>query len=554
MMHRLGHRFILVLVSSGLAACGTGTDDHAEDVGTAPAALSPDGRYILKFKDFSKRGNVLAAAGGKLELELPEHGVIAAKLPDAAVQALAKNPNIEYVEVDPRRELLTQWPPYGIGMVQASDPALAGLDDGRTKICIIDSGLYTGHPDLQGVPVSGYNGNLPWNEDGCGHGTHVAGTIAAVNNTQGVVGVAPDNVSLYIVRVFGNNCSWAYSSTLINALGRCRAAGAKIVSMSLGGTVRSFFEDIAFQAAYNDGVLSIAAAGNGGNTSTTYPAGYTSVMSVAAIDRNKALAGFSQRNADVEIAAPGVEVLSTVPWATPSVAVGSNVDSGGLIEGAAQKTVKGALVHGGLCDNVGAWEGKIVLCQRGVTGLAAKVDNVRSGGGVGAIIYNNAAGFFSGTLGAGVTSTIPAISLRMEDGQALVANSMGASATLNTARLVPGGGYEWWNGTSMATPHVSAVAALIWSQKPTATNAAIRNAINATALDLGTAGRDSSFGYGLVQAKAALNALMGISNVAGSGSVDEDGSVDICRAAGESCSDDAACCSGTCQNGKQVCK
>ncbi|MDI1479343.1 S8 family serine peptidase [Polyangium sp. y55x31] len=548
MTKRLGQGFAFVLVSFGLAACTTGADDGAEDVGTASAALSPDGRYILKLKNYSKRAEVLAAAAGHLEIELPEHGAIAVTLPDAAVQAIAKNPNVEYVEVDPRREPSTQWPPYGIAMVQASDPALANLSGGGTKVCIIDSGLYTEHADLKGVPVSGYDGNLPWNMDGCGHGTHVAGTIAAVNNTQGVVGVAPGDVSLHIVRVFGNNCSWAYASTLVNALGKCRSAGAKVVSMSLGGTVRSIFEEIAFQSAYDAGVLPIAAAGNAGNTSTSYPAGYASVMSVAAVDRNKALASFSQRNADVEIAAPGVEVLSTVPWATPSVAVGSNVDSGGLIEGAAQMTVTGALVNGGLCDTIGAWEGKVVLCQRSSNGLAAKVDNVRKGGGVGAVVYNNVSGYFSGTLGTGVTSVIPAITLRMEDGQKLVANSIGAAATLNTVRLVPGTGYEWWNGTSMATPHVSAVAALLWSQKPSATNVEIRNAIDASAQDLGAAGRDSSFGYGLVQAKAALDALLGTSGSAASDSVE------VCKAAGESCADDSECCSGTCQNGKQICK
>ncbi|MDI1442670.1 S8 family serine peptidase [Polyangium sp. 6x1] len=545
MRHRLGHGFIFVLVSFALAACDTGTDEGAENVGTAPAALSPDGRYIIKFKDYSKRGPVLAAAGGQLELELPDDEAVAAKLPDAAVQALAKNPNVEYVEVDPRRELFTQWPPYGISMVQASDPALSNMSGG-TKVCIIDSGLYADHADLQGVPVSGYAGNLPWNVDGCGHGTHVAGTIAAVNNGQGVVGVAPANVSLYIVRVFGDDCKWAYASSLVNALGKCRSAGAKVVSMSLGGSGSSSLESSAFQNAYNAGVLPIAAAGNGGNTSTSYPAGYASVMSVAAIDSAKALASFSQRNADVEIAAPGVGVLSSVPWATPSVTVGANVDSGALIGGAALKTVTGALADGGLCDSVGAWEGKIVLCQRG-NDLLAKVNNVQSGKGVGVVIYNNVSGFFSGALGTGVTSPLPAISLRMEDGLDLK-KSVGASATLNTVRNVPGTGYEWWSGTSMATPHVSAVAALLWSQKPSATNGAIRNAINSTALDLGTAGRDSSFGYGVVQAKAALDALLRLSPA------DESGSADVCKAVGESCADDAECCSGDCQNGKQVCK
>ncbi len=93
--------------------------------------------------------------------------------------------------------------PYGIDMVQARDVWDADrngvVDTGaptgsNRKICIIDSGFYTGHEDLQGVNVGGYNGNLPWNQDGSGHGTHVAGTIAAMNNALGVVGVTPGTV------------------------------------------------------------------------------------------------------------------------------------------------------------------------------------------------------------------------------------------------------------------------------------------------------------------------------------------------------------------------
>jgi serine protease len=83
----------------------------------------------------------------------------------------------------------------------------------------------------------------------------------------------------------------------------------------------------------------------------------------------------------------------------------------------------------------------------------------------------------------------------------------GESGSVQSSVSVPDSGYEAWNGTSMATPHVAAVAALVWSCDPTKTNAQIRSALTASARDLGTAGRDSSFGYGLVQAKAALERL-----------------------------------------------
>ncbi len=530
---------VIAFASLGLVACGSAGQDGESDTqatNAASSALSASDRYIIKFKDYSRRGAVLSAAGAQTARELPSHAAVAAYIPGPALEGLRQNPNIEYIEADPKRELYGQTTPYGISMVQATDPAFTSAG-GNVKVCIIDSGLYTGHEDFQGIGVTGEAGTA-WNQDGCGHGTHVAGTITAADNTAGVVGVAPNSVSLHIVRVFGDDCSWSYASDLVAALDECQAAGAKVVSMSLGGTFKSTTENAAFASAYNAGVLSIAAAGNDGNTRMSYPASYDSVVSVAAIDSAKALASFSQRNSQVEVSAPGVSVLSSVPWTTPTLSVGGSSYMGAVIDGAATIAANGALVDGGLCDSIGSWSGKIVLCQRGTITFADKVNNVQAGGGVGAVIYNNVSGAFAGTLGTGVTSAIPAISMTQEDGQALVAGSLGQSATLNAVITKPGSGYEAWDGTSMATPHVSGVAALIWSYNPSWTNAQIRDALTATAEDLGAAGRDDSFGYGLVQAKAALDYL----NAGGGGG----GGGGTCGAAGASCSSNADCCSGSC--------
>jgi hypothetical protein len=95
---------------------------------------------------------------------------------------------------------------------------------------------------------------------------------------------------------------------------RCQALGARIISMSLGGPGPLDTERDAIDALYNTNrVLLIAAAGNSGNNAISYPAGYTSVVSVAAVSSTNAKASFSQFNADVELAAPGVDVYSTVP-------------------------------------------------------------------------------------------------------------------------------------------------------------------------------------------------------------------------------------------------
>jgi serine protease len=138
---------------------------------------------------------------------------------------------------------------------------------------------------------------------------------------------------------------------------------------------------------------------------------------------------------------------------------------------------------------------------------------VQRGGGVAAVIYNNATsdatcGVFSGTLGDRPRTDIPATTLSCADGAAAVghANEQG---TVLSQLSVPNSDYEHWDGTSMATPHVSGVAALVWSCNPGLTNEQIRTALDASAKDEGDTGRDASFGFGLVQARAAINYLSG---------------------------------------------
>jgi serine protease len=277
--------------------------------------------------------------------------------------------------------------------------------------------------------------------------------------------------------------------------------------MSLGGSVSSATESNAFAQLNTQGILSIAAAGNGGNTAFSYPASYSSVMSVAATDINNTHASFSQSNSAVDIAAPGVAVLSTYPHKDASLNVGAESFIVGALEGTVQSTASGALVSGGLCDSVGSWSGKVVLCERGNITFADKVNNATSGGAAAAVIYNNAPSGFSGTLNGG--STIPAISATQEDGQFLLANRLGQAANVSTISQSNANGYAYLDGTSMATPHVSGVAAIVWSANPSASNTAVRSALESTALDLGAACRDNDFGYGLVQALAATNALTG---------------------------------------------
>ena len=501
--------------------------------GVASRGYAQDTRYIVKFREGrSAAGHAaLRAVGARVVLELDPQDAAAVHIPAAVLNGLSRNPNIEFIEEDVIREPYA-WSntpgsgfevlPYGIQMIQADK--ITSASAGNRVLCIIDSGYSDQHDDLRdytGTDLTAKltdSGSGTWNQDSCGHGSHVAGTIAAVaGNGTGVVGANP-GVALHIVKVFGNNalvengsCGWTYSSTLVSALNSCRAARANVVSMSLGGTLKSRTEELAFNDANKAGVLNIAAAGNAGNNTTSYPAGYASVMSVAAVDANEAKGSFSQSNKDVEIAAPGVAVLSTTPWIdSNTLGAGALTWSGGRLDGAPRTVAVGSVVDGGLCSSPGSWSGKVVLCQRGSSSFADKVANVQLGGGVAAVVYNNVVsdptcGVFSGTLGTQPTTTIAAITLSCLDGAAaLAAAGAGSSGTVQSVFSVPDSGYEAWDGTSMATPHVSAVAALIWSCHPTKTSQQIRNALTSTALDRGAPGRDNSYGFGIVQAKTAL--------------------------------------------------
>lgn len=380
-------------------------------------AESVEQRYIVKFKNTngiggpglaiakgkkdSKKGpsenasgrafeahaakSLIETVGGRAHKVLEKQRMVAASMDKRTMNLLRKNPNVESIAVDARRELMAQSTPYGYNMVQANQ--FAQSDTSARKVCIIDTGYNLGHPDLpdtnNGVTGQGNNAAVGnWYNDGNGHGTHVAGTIAAYDNTEGVIGVYP-GVNLHIVKIFDDNGNWTYSSDIIQAINQCQNAGSNVVNMSLGGGGASSAEQSAMQGFVDDGMLLVAAAGNDGNSTKSYPASYPSVVSVAAVDSNESHASYSQYNDAVEIAAPGSSVYSTYPT-----------------------------------------------------------------------------------------------------------NS-----------------YATLNGTSMATPHVAGGAALVWSFFPQCSNEQIRSALNATAKDKGSAGRDNFYGYGLMQVADAYDYL-----------------------------------------------
>ena len=344
---------------------------------------------------------LVRGAGGDIKYSFTLVPAIAASLPEPAVNALRNNPAITVIEPDATvtasdalaDELTATW---GVKKIGGGTSTTAGTG---VKVAVIDSGIDCNHPELKrgGVTICDGGWDFVNNDsdpfDDNGHGTHVAGTIAAAKDGAGVVGVAP-GVRLYALKVLGSNGSGSFSG-IIAALQWAVNNGIQVTNNSYGSTSNpGTTVETAFINAYNAGVLNIAAAGNSGSCPASgdtvgYPAHFDSVVAVAATASDNSRACFSSSGPAVEIAAPGASIKSTVP----------------------------------------------------------------------------------------------------------------------------GGGYATWNGTSMATPHVVGAAALVYASGTLVDtngngriNDEVRVRLQATATDLGTAGRDSLFGFGLVNAVAALDA------------------------------------------------
>lgn len=231
---------------------------------------------------------------------------------------MESNMRIIPYEVIAHAEQVTETP-TGVEMIQAPQVWDTTKGAGIT-VAILDTGCDTDHPDLQGRITKGRNftdddqSNPDIYEDYNGHGTHVAGTIAAIQNNTGVVGVAPE-VNLLIGKVLNKDGS-GQIDWIIQGIEYAIEQKVDIISMSLGGPddVPELHE--AIQKAVNSNILVICAAGNeGDNDSNTdeygYPGYYNEVISVGAINLNRQSSEFSNSNNEVDLVAPGENILST---------------------------------------------------------------------------------------------------------------------------------------------------------------------------------------------------------------------------------------------------
>jgi subtilisin family serine protease len=353
---------------------------------------------------------------------------------------------------------------------------------------------------------------------------HHKGTIfARGNNDKGVIGVIPDTTGmcLSIARVFGEGSSSTSIAAINAGIEWCANEGSRVINLSLGGPHPSTASAQLYAALWEEGVLVVAAAGNDGNTEKLYPASYKNVLSVAAIHDNVTLAVFSQRNNAIDLAAPGVDVLSTVGGVTVTL-FDSLVENATRINGKLMKfsplitEVQDALelvdCQLGFETCVGV-QGKACLIERGTTKYIEKATSCQAGGGILALIYNNDDSVFGGSLGNtaadAASITIPVLSLSQQDGRGLLEGS-----GILTIELIEFG-YSALSGTSMAAPHVAGVAAKIWAARPACTNVQIQEALFNTARDLGEDGRDVRYGHGLVQGLDAYEYLLALNEPCG---------------------------------------
>ncbi|MEA2463202.1 MAG: in, partial [Acidobacteriota bacterium] len=253
----------------------------------------------------------------------------AAELTDDEVATLRASKEVRWIEpvierhaFDFNRNLRGQTVPYGIEALSARQAAV-GFRKAVVNVAVIDTGIDYNHPELKAIYAGGYNVFTKTNDpmDDHGHGTHVSGTIAAADNSIGVLGIAPNNVRLWSVKMLNAGGS-GESEGMIAALEwvikkKQELGGRWVVNMSLGSNQQSEAEREVFARVTEQDIIVVAAAGNastaGNPAPVSFPAAYPGVHAIAAIDKDRKLAFFSCQGPEIDFAAPGVDVLSTVP-------------------------------------------------------------------------------------------------------------------------------------------------------------------------------------------------------------------------------------------------
>ncbi len=415
--------------------------------------------------------------------------------------------------------------PWGIPVVRANQVWPVTRGEG-INVVVMDTGVDWTHPDLAPAYAGGINilddSKLPTDDNK--HGTHVAGIIAAADNAFGVVGVAP-GVKLWNVKVLDQEGKGydEYTAAGIDwVIEQQRQWGGRwVINMSFGAAVQGRLEKIAIQRALEAGIVMIAAAGNRSTDFLDFPGAYPGVMAIGAVGEDGRKAEFSNYGYGMPLVAPGVLVQSTMKEGIEiigEVAVGTEInDARGLI-GSPYGTFTGKLVSCGTgmpAQIPASVAGNIALIQRGGDlSFREKARNAKEKGASAVVIWNHelTPGSPLWTLwpkgcGPGENNCEPewqdyafplTVGVSNEIGLKLVARAQ-QNATVNYLNAR----YGRLSGTSMATPHVAGVAALMLALDPTMNPTELEFVLRHTARDTAEPGWDYETSWGIVDALAA---------------------------------------------------
>jgi len=350
---RASHRWVLPAVLLGLVlSTGSGVALQPDPVGPVPPSQVVPGRFIVVLHDTvpsaAAVAQELAARHGLSVSHVYEHALkgFAAAVPAGRLGALQRDPRVAFVEADQTVHIFAQVIPTGVRRIFADDNpniGIGGSDDLRVDVdvAVIDTGI-ADHPDLNVVARTDCSGGSPFKQsckdgsgtDGNGHGTHVAGTIGALDNGIGVVGVAP-GARLWSVKVLGNDGS-GFISWIVAGIDWVTKNSDRIevANMSLGCECSSSALDKAISNSVAAGIVYAVAAGNSAKDASTFsPANHPDVITVSALadfdgepggltnetvtfricteDGDDTSACFTNFGSLIEVAAPGVLILST---------------------------------------------------------------------------------------------------------------------------------------------------------------------------------------------------------------------------------------------------
>jgi subtilisin family serine protease len=333
-------KLIVNLAALNLIACGAQHVDEqpevsAQEIDVEDLAQRADatgripGHYIVRLQDGVDPSEVTQAHGLVANFQYRSaFSGFAGAIPEARLEQLRQDSRVQYIEQDQVVFATAQTIPYGISNTAATTSSVKAGDGTGTvsgpTVFIIDTGIAK-HGDLNIVGHVNYAGGK--NTDCNGHGTHVAGSVGAKDDTSYVVGMAP-GVALFGVKVLGCNGSGTWSGVISGMdFVSGHSASLKVANLSLGGGYSQSVNDAAARMVSNNVAVAVAAGNDGADAKNYSPASEPSVLTVAAHDSSNVNPSWSNYGSLIDVSAPGVSVLSTSKSGSTTTMSGTSMAS-----------------------------------------------------------------------------------------------------------------------------------------------------------------------------------------------------------------------------------